>query len=291
MELSQLQQFRAIAECGTITKAAEKLYLSQPALSMMLKKLENELGVALFVRKHNRLSLTEAGEMILAHVRAIDSQLDAIVRDARSFNVQEDHISGLFCSKGIMWYYVPVFLKKYPDIHLDVGGFQESEEDMDLLREHKADFLVTSRPVQKTGVECVPFLSDEHYLSVPEDNPLVEFADTGLDESTIQNVREILYLNQTDDSYCRKFLSLIRQKYPQIKLTIFSDYFMFSQRAKGSSIPTITTRLVMHFRNEEGPYIQIPLKIPELNIQYYLCYLKSNKKKVAPVLNWREYTD
>lgn len=286
MELSQLQQFKAIAEYGTITKAAEKLYLSQPALSMMLKKLESELGVTLFVRKHNRLILTEAGEMVLGHVKNIEEQLEAIIHDSKRFYDQTDRVSGMFCSRGIMWYYVPLFLKKYPEIHLEVGGFQESEEDADLLREYKTDFLITSRPINKSGIESVPFYSDQHYLAVPEDDPLTVYADTGLDKNSFREVKEILYLNQPDDSYCQKFLNFVRGQYPDIKLIIHDDYFMFSQIASGSSKPTITTKLVLNYR-KEGAYTNIPLNIPELDIQYYVCYLKSKKKKIETVLNWK----
>ena len=289
MELSQLQQFMAIAECGTITKAAEQLYVSQPALSMMLKKLENELGVTLFTRRHNRLILTEAGEMVLAHVKVIDEQLNAIVHDSKSFFADTNHISGLFCSKGIMWYYVPIFLKKYPEIQFEMGGFQESEDDADLLREHKADFLVTSRPINKSGIESVLFYSDQHYLSVPENDPLVAFSDTGLDEDSIRNVKKILYLNQMQDTYCKKFLNLFQHRYPEVKLIIYEDYFMFIQMAKESLVPTITTRLVMKYRSEGEKCVHIPLNIPELNIQYYLCYLKNKKKKLESVLNWNNY--
>ena len=51
MNSDQLRQFKAIAECGTLTKAAERLYISQSALSMSLTKLEDEIGKLLFVRK------------------------------------------------------------------------------------------------------------------------------------------------------------------------------------------------------------------------------------------------
>ena len=56
MELTQLLQFKTIAECKTMTQAAKKLHISQPALSTGLKKLEEELGVQLFERKKTILS-------------------------------------------------------------------------------------------------------------------------------------------------------------------------------------------------------------------------------------------
>lgn len=58
MEIHQLEQFKAIAESRTMREAADKLFISQPALSQNLKKLEAELGCTLFDRAHNQLAIT-----------------------------------------------------------------------------------------------------------------------------------------------------------------------------------------------------------------------------------------
>lgn len=65
MELTQLFQFKVLAESKTMTEAAERLHISQPALSSSLKRLETELGVQLFERRKNKLFLNEAGEKSL----------------------------------------------------------------------------------------------------------------------------------------------------------------------------------------------------------------------------------
>ena len=61
MEIHQLEQFKAIAESRTMREAADKLFISQPALSQNLKKLEAELGCTLFDRAHNQLAITPYG--------------------------------------------------------------------------------------------------------------------------------------------------------------------------------------------------------------------------------------
>lgn len=291
MELTQLMQFKAIAECGTITKAAEILHISQPALSMMLRKLESELEVLLFVRNHNRLSLTPAGEMVLSHVHVISSQLAQIKEDTRRLKRSDDCISVSFCSKGLMWFFIPVFSERYPDIRLEVGGFQESNDDISFLLNCREDVLITSRKLSAPGIACVPFLKDEHYLSVPKDNPLAAYSESGLDAESLNQVREILYLNQNDDSFCRIFCDFFQQWYPKIKLHYYSDYFLFSQKTRNSHLPAITTRLVMRFRNDGPDYVPVVLHVPELSIQYYLCYLEGNQKRVRPFLNWQQYTE
>src|SRR5439155_24661686 len=65
MELYQLRGFAAVAECGHLTRAAERLHLSQPALSAQIKALEDELGVHLFERGPSGMALTAAGKRLL----------------------------------------------------------------------------------------------------------------------------------------------------------------------------------------------------------------------------------
>ena len=64
IELYELRQFAAFAECGTLSEAAEKLHLSQPALSRNMKKLEEDLGVPLFVCRKNKLEFNENGQYV-----------------------------------------------------------------------------------------------------------------------------------------------------------------------------------------------------------------------------------
>ena len=86
MNSDQLRQFKVIAECGSITKAAEKLYITQPALSMALGKLEEELARPLFIREGRSLRITKDGEMLLHYANIV---IDAIDRAADYFRLEE----------------------------------------------------------------------------------------------------------------------------------------------------------------------------------------------------------
>lgn len=81
MNLEQLRLLRAISEHGTLTAAAERLHLSQPAATHQIHQLEKELGLPLFARSARRLQLTSIGERVLARARIILDESDAIHRD------------------------------------------------------------------------------------------------------------------------------------------------------------------------------------------------------------------
>ena len=71
MDFHQLQYFVAIAESGSITAAAKKLFLSQPPLSMQMKRLEKELGCVLFLRGAREVQLTEAGKLLYTRAKSM----------------------------------------------------------------------------------------------------------------------------------------------------------------------------------------------------------------------------
>lgn len=65
MKLLQIKYFYTVCRCGSITKAAEKLFVSQPTISFCIKELEDEFGLKLFQRKHGRMVLTVEGQFFL----------------------------------------------------------------------------------------------------------------------------------------------------------------------------------------------------------------------------------
>lgn len=95
MELYQLRTFLAVAEEGTLTRAAEKLFTSQPAVTAQVRALESELGVKLFDRSSRGMRLTAAGQ-------ALREQAQRIVEAARDFKHQADHLRGVVSGELVL---------------------------------------------------------------------------------------------------------------------------------------------------------------------------------------------
>lgn len=83
MELRQFTYVNQVAECGNFTKAAAKLFISQPALSNYISKVEGDLGVKLFDRSATPLKLTYAGEQYLKRAKVILGQMEDMNRELR----------------------------------------------------------------------------------------------------------------------------------------------------------------------------------------------------------------
>src|SRR5215831_12904146 len=84
MELNRLRSFAAVAEAGHLTRAAEKLHISQPALSAQIKALEDELDLSLFERTPAGMTLTEAGKRLLGEAEKVLAAAQALRAEARS---------------------------------------------------------------------------------------------------------------------------------------------------------------------------------------------------------------
>lgn len=144
MELRQFTYVKMAADCGSFTKAAEKLFISQPALSNYIGKLEESLGVKLFDRSSTPLRLTYAGEQYLKRSRVILSQMDDMEREFRDIT---HHMRGKlklgFPSEQII-YMLPLILapfkKRYPGIDVKVisGSGSSLREN---LRAGEVDFV------------------------------------------------------------------------------------------------------------------------------------------------------
>ena len=125
MELRQFTYVNQVAECGSFIKAAAKLFISQPALSNYISKVEEDLGVKLFDRSATPLKLTYAGEQYLKRAKAILGQLEDMNRELRDIT---HHMTGRlrigFPSERIV-YMLPLILKplkdRYPGIDVEVS--------------------------------------------------------------------------------------------------------------------------------------------------------------------------
>ena len=84
MELTQLRYFVAAARCGTMSRAAEELFVSQPNISTSITRLEAELGVPLYDRRRGKITLNEYGEAFLTQVEQVLTLLDDGVKNVRS---------------------------------------------------------------------------------------------------------------------------------------------------------------------------------------------------------------
>ena len=167
LENFRLRVFRTVAEQLSFRKAAEKLFLTQPAVTLQIKALEDDLGVRLFDRAGGRVSLTRQGALLLGHAQKIA----AITSEAeQELAAGEGQLSGelaLGVSTTIAQYVLPrligAFLAEHPRVQLRLHS-GNTEEMVQLLLEDKVSISLIEGPARHREVRTEPFMEDELVL-------------------------------------------------------------------------------------------------------------------------------
>lgn len=181
MDDKKLMYIQTIAEEGNITKAAKRLYLSQPALTIFLNKLENQLKIKLFDRSKSPVRLTYAGERYLTEMRKIAQIEHALYRefDAIAKNKRGRLVIGIGNARGDYWlpFIMPEFMKRYPDIDIKVTEGTSSEFEEKLLT-GKIDLAITALPIFSLDIDYEIISEEILFLAVDQENPLLHGLNT-----------------------------------------------------------------------------------------------------------------
>jgi len=184
MLLSNFEYFLTIVELKNITKASQKLYLSQPSLSQYLIKLENELGVRLFERKNNQMKLTYAGEKYLEYVNKfieMDSQMKEEFEKIKASG-HGDLSIGITLWKGAFMLHglLPMFKKIHPNVELNI---QEAGSPTlaSLVASNKLEVCILNEYKRRKELHYDVLLEERLLLVCKKDNVLIQGLETSLE--------------------------------------------------------------------------------------------------------------
>lgn len=157
IEIYLLEALCAFYDCGTLSAAAEHLYISQPALSRSMQKLEDLFGVSLFDRTKNRITLNETGKMAAAMARRILESEEDMITAVRNYDSSLHTVSAGYCTPGPMME-MPLHLTQlYP--RMKVSSEMEDEETLlKGLKTGKYGFVILSHAYEDDEVVCIPFM-------------------------------------------------------------------------------------------------------------------------------------
>ncbi len=168
LTLRQLDILEAVARCGSFSRASAELHLTQPAVSMQIKQLEESLGMPLFEHVGKRIHLTEAGQETLEASRAIRRELVNLENSLADF--QGLHGGSLTVSVASSASYlaarlIAAFRQAHPEVRVSFNAVNR-ETLLQHLAENSVDLVLMGQPPEGRDLEARPFL----------DNPLVVIA-------------------------------------------------------------------------------------------------------------------
>jgi len=184
--LKQLRAFCFTAKSGSISKAAEQLYLSQPSVSLQIQALERELNTMLFERRGPKITLTPDGqallEIALPMVEGMDSLRDTFAERCGDLNSGYLNIAA---GESTILYILPEYLKQfsrhYPGVRIRLHNVTGAD-GIAMLRADEADFALGTMIDTADDLSCFPLLEFNPTLITPVDHPLASRKEVTLEE-------------------------------------------------------------------------------------------------------------
>jgi DNA-binding transcriptional LysR family regulator len=186
-----LRAFYQVVRCGSISKAAEKLFLSQPSVSLQIQALERELAVTLFERRGPHLKLTPEGDVLYHLTEPLVEGIDKLQENfSAQFGKLESGELNIGAGESTILYILPEpvrrFVETYPQVQLKMHNVT-GRDGLKMLRADEIDFAVGSMLDVPEDIEYTPIVTFDPKLITPHDHPLARQAAAG-QEVTLEDV-------------------------------------------------------------------------------------------------------
>lgn len=200
--LRQLRAFSEVARLGTMSKAADRLSLTQPAVSRQVRSLEQDLSTRLFERRGPKISLTSSGEILQQLVLPL---LEGVDRLAENFHNQvQGSLAGqvrISAGLGAAVYILPDYVKRFHASHPEVQvhiEINDGRENLEVIRHHAVDFGVGGMEVVPEDLEFRKLMSSAQVLITPLDHPLADN-----DIVTVEDLKSCRWILPLDGTHSR----------------------------------------------------------------------------------------
>lgn len=184
LTLQQLRLYEAVTRLGSFTRAAEELFITQPAVSIQIKRLEEQVGLALFEHVGKKIFPTAAGKVtyeasldILNRIENLKMSIEELKGDVKG-SLQ---VSVVTTAKYFLPNLLGEFLQQYPDVEPKLK-FTNRARVMERLMNNEDDFVMMGQVPEDDSLEAYPFINNILGVVAPADHPLANKKNISLKE-------------------------------------------------------------------------------------------------------------
>ena len=280
-----LEELVTFAKYGTVAKTAEVLGLTQPAVTHSMKKLEEDLGVTLFIRKPNKLYLSETGKYTAREAKKlIDDNLDFTKRVKQFEKDQTTLIVGVNApGPGIV-------LRSLHDQNIQIVSDLVESNFENLLADHQVTCLLLNFPIEDRDITSTYLGTESMSVNLPAECNLNQYK-----ELSFKMLKGKTILSPSSIGFWTK---IYQDEIPDSKIIFQNESSEYSEILQYSVLPFFTTNLTsldsqwgLNLPNNRSVR---PLKDEVAHQKFYACYLKQNKDRVQPLIDklkdqWSKY--
>lgn len=284
-ELNQLEQLVTIAKEGTISKAADILLISQPALTRSIQRLEDELGLKLFDRKKNKIILNDNGKLAVEYAKKVLDEAKKMTDNLQAFDRSHHTISIGSCAPAPIWGLSYILKKLYPEMKITDDIYNHDEELLEGLQNNQYSIIILNHSVDHNQLICEKLFEENLYLSVPPAHPLALLRSISFEDL---NGESVLLLSRIGF-----WNEVCLQNIPDSHLLIQDDESVFNELTKASALPNFRTDITIQRNEGKENRVYIPFTDEQAHAQYYYVYKKKDKKLFADIqkhldsIDWR----
>jgi DNA-binding transcriptional LysR family regulator len=187
MDFDQLETFLEVARLSSFSRAAEKRFRTQPAISSQIRALEEDVGAKLLDRSGGKVSLTAPGKIFLRYVEdAIEARRNMMTALAEADRVPRGEII-VGANEGTCLHILPEvfaeFKRSYPDVAVNIRR-SDYAKILESVTDNSVDFGVVSLPVKDTRLTIVPIHRDELVVIVPPHHPIADLKSVTIEDAS-----------------------------------------------------------------------------------------------------------
>ncbi len=278
MELAQLRYFQKVARTGSITQAAQELFVSQPTLSQSLSRLESSLGCPLFVRKPGkRLLLNDAGRLFLEKVERAIAELEEGAESVRMHTVHTNSQVTLassicdLCSEMVLGYF-----EQAPNVKIS-QRLVEINSLIDLLLDDDIDFAVSPCPLSESNpqIESIPLYTEEMFAIVGPEHRFYGLKE--IDRKELLGERFICNYSESDRNYLDM---LFEQESVPVDIMLESNEpsVLKGLIEQSAGVAFVPARIVMRRMETGERSVQKPIRVTGYQYQTPTCISKKENR-------------
>lgn len=277
----------SILKHGSYTKAAKNLYISQPYLTQMIKRIEHEIGTEILNRQTSPIQLTEAGKLYYQYLMSLEMAQEQFHKKIAHYSTRNSETIkiGILSSLGsyLLPLFLPGFLKKNPSVKVEIQEDYSEANEMRTMNQ-ELDFFIGQNPeTLSPSLDVVSWGPHGYYAVIAEDSGFYP-----LDPKTLENSADLkrlllepLVLTKKGSSI-RRQLDHLFQKFkikPNIVLESTNIFTILELAKKGAGVAFVPYSIC----TSEVPqgYRLLPLPLDLLSIDYFIAHAKN--KTLSPV--------
>lgn len=277
-----LEELVTFARVKTLAKTAEELHLTQPSVTRGMQRLEEELGVTLFDRQPNRISLTATGELAAEKAAAVLAANRELVQQVRDFAASQTTTRVAVTAPGPLNVLQGLVQQHRVEV---AAGFLNPAEIEDQLLDYELSLVISHEEVQTDAVESL-FLGQEQ-LQV------------NLDPFTYQaNQKAVTFANLAGMSFIvldaiGPWKQIIEQEVPEAKFIYQADQAGLREITKYSNFPYFTSTLTQGAAQRDlNPESRVCLPITDeaATMTFYATYRQTDRRRLQPLLKQLQQT-